>query len=472
MRELAAHPFHPRNPILPGNSPHVFFSPYSWLLGLLARSTGLPPVATLSLAGIVNLIFFLVFLRLFTRAVSAATHISFYTLVFTLVLWGVSPWNYSGFFHLNVLFQVLPYPSTFAAALTLMAFVMQIRYLRQGGVGWVLAVTALTAIVLLTHPITAISLVGGLTALAVAQSGLRSWRPWLEVAGICASAVLIATRWPLYSFLPFITSESHVFHESNAAIYQGFFTATFAALLVGLPPLVARARRNLLDPIVLLFSGLLLIYLYGGISGHSSYGRVIPYWILCLHIAAAEWASNVEMAYLARRELSRRALAAIAVAAVATLCVSPGLLTGLPIFQNSYGEYTFLTRATARYDVILSDLYTSLKVPVFGGKVVASPRPLAFVPDHEDRREAVRRFFEGGTPAAERFGILQRYGVDFVVLNRREIPDWPVVLVDVTKVGTITYSDTDLLLIRIRRDILARSRSGEERLRVVPLTYK
>lgn len=126
VRELATHPFAPQHPQLLLAAPHAFFTPYALVLGWVSRLTGWDAISTLALAGLVNLLLFLYSLRAFVSALlnSAA---AFYTLLLLLLLWGISPWYYSGFFHLGALGFVLPYPSTFATALVLLSFSIVLR---------------------------------------------------------------------------------------------------------------------------------------------------------------------------------------------------------------------------------------------------------------------------------------------------------------------------------------------------------
>jgi hypothetical protein len=103
VRELAAHPFSPKHPILLLDAPHEFYSPYTLGIALISRITRMDVVATLSLAGLANLILFLFSLRLFISSLFPENReaTSFYALLFILCLWGKGPWRWSGFFNLE-----------------------------------------------------------------------------------------------------------------------------------------------------------------------------------------------------------------------------------------------------------------------------------------------------------------------------------------------------------------------------------
>ena len=120
VRELTSHPFSPKHPQLAVDAPHAFFSPYTLVVALTARSMKWDPVTALSVFGITNFLLLLAGLRLFISTLFPKNRSAtlFYSLLFITMLWGKDAWEYSGFFHLKVLGYVLPYPSTFSMALT------------------------------------------------------------------------------------------------------------------------------------------------------------------------------------------------------------------------------------------------------------------------------------------------------------------------------------------------------------------
>ena len=139
-------------------------TPYTVSLGLIGRGLGVSAVTILSLAAIANVILLLVALRLFVIEATDNRRAPFWALVFVLLLWGFSPYRYSGFFNLNSIGFVLPYPSAFATAIALLTLTAALR--AMGGWRWpfLVAVAAGIATVVLVHPITgawlAVALVG------------------------------------------------------------------------------------------------------------------------------------------------------------------------------------------------------------------------------------------------------------------------------------------------------------------------
>ena len=91
-------------------------------------------------------------------------------------------------------------------------------------------------------------------------------------------------------------------------------------------------------------------------------------------------------------------------------------------------------------------------VPAFAGKVVAYPMPLPFVPDHEQRKSAVERFFRRGTSLLERRATLERYGVSYVLAPRTGLQPEQATPDELRRFGTVVYSSADYELLRIRSE--------------------
>jgi hypothetical protein len=249
IRELAAHPLHPGHPQVPVAAPHPFYSPYAWLLGLATRISGASPLTVLAVAGIGNLGLLLVGLRRFVGLFAPSGQeeaATFYSLVFLLLLWG-SAWGFSGFFHLGVFGVVLPYPSTFAAGLSMATLRLHADTLRKpdGAASWLprAGVGAAVSVVLLTHPLTFLFLVCGLGAVTLAFAR-RIVHEVAILAGIGLAGVGLATLWPLYPFLDLVTSGTGGFHEPNRIMYDDVLGRVGLAWLGAPTPTTARSSSS------------------------------------------------------------------------------------------------------------------------------------------------------------------------------------------------------------------------------------
>src|SRR5204862_4261736 len=77
------------------------------------------------------------------------------------------------------------------------------------------------------------------------------------------------------------------------------------------------------------------------------------------------------------------------------------------------GALGFLADHVPQDAVVVTDFDTGWYVPAFGGKVIASRHPIAFVPGHAERIADVKRFFDASATRSDREAIARRYGAGF-----------------------------------------------------------
>ncbi|HVX65402.1 MAG TPA: hypothetical protein VHA11_02305 [Bryobacteraceae bacterium] len=454
VRELAAHPTHPQHPILARPEPHALYSPYALGLAEIVRLTGASPASVRVVFGVLNVALWLAALKALVDLVTRQKHAAFYTVLFTLALWGFAPWDTSGFLHLNTLGQVMSYPATFVTALVFAIFTLFVRIVGGGRLVWLVALVPLMTLAVLSHPVSGISMYTGLGALAIGFSGDRMVRTMLALAACCALSLALACAWPLYSLPAVLFANTSLYSAPEALLFPGvagLLVRTFPAL-PGLAALAGRARANRRDFLLWMFLGTCAVYMFGAATSKYIFCRVMPFLIFPLHLAWACWTDRAEQRARATGAVGRDRLAwaaALALLLVSSVNVLPGALSALPVYQSSARQYAFLERYTRPYDVVLSDLNTSLKIPAFGVKVVAYPHVLPFIQDREDRQRDLLRFLEADTPAEERDAILARYHVRYVLLNKVELKVWPQLLKALSAGGKLVYANGDLMLVRV-----------------------
>jgi len=433
VRELTENPVSPSHPILALDVPHAFFSPYLLTVALFARLLHLGPVTALAIFGMLNLTLLLFTLRLYIKLFIPVTHTDFYVLLFILLLWGSIPWSFSSFFHLRVLNYVLPYPSTFCTALTLLAFSALIVAIRRQKPAWYLAILLIIPIVLLSHPYTFIFLSLGLGAFFIGLPG-KSRRDYIVMALVCLIGGSMTLLWPYYPFLKFILHGTAAYQHGIGNMYLHLFARAWPVLILGTPLLVWRWKKNRLDPLFLLCIGLLVIYIYGYVSDRTAYGRTLSFIILVLHLVIAERAARLEeLVNFSKISRTGNRYIFISVVIIALVVLSfrdtlkVGLRNAIPGQPNIWSQYTIFTRYIHPDDVILSDIYTSWFIPAMGGKVVASNNALAFIDDQFERRDAVNRFFSDSTMVEERLSVIQKYHVNMLIFDKKQVPHWQTI---------------------------------------------
>jgi alpha-1,6-mannosyltransferase len=341
----------------------------------------------------------------------------------------------------------LPYPSTFATAAALFGLAVFPRLLAMRSRAFFALAAPLLAAIWVTHPVTGVFLWLGLLAWSA-----RSPRPaqhWAVLALVGAGSLGLALAWPFYPVASLWSREAALVDLGNDVMYDDPLPRVVPTLL-GVPWLVVRWRRDRRDPLALLAVLLIALIVYGGLSGHWTYGRLISHAALLLQLALADACASFEerlgSAGSRVHHLAAPVIVALLVGASWSGAVRPIMAEvgrGDPLWLK------FLSDRIGRDDVVLTDLDTCWHVPGFGGKVVAYPMRLPFVPDHDQRVRAVQRFFAIGVPEQERREILGRYGVRYLLFPKSHFSDWPARLQELRPLGRAVYSSSEYELLRV-----------------------
>jgi hypothetical protein len=399
----------PGNPLVDADTPSAYYSPYTLLLAVVARVTGLSAVTVLWLVGPLAVVLLLVGLRAFVRTLTDRPLAPTLALVFLLLLWGVKHRVWSGFLSLWGLPLVMAFPSTVALGLTLLLWAGLARPVRwPAGLG----LGVLAATVALIHPFT--GLTAGLGILA-----LRPRRAWLPL-GVAAGLVLC---WPYWSFAELL-SDSGDLDAVHRSLYDRPWLY-YGLAAVALPALWLRWRRDRLDPLVLLFVSALAVVAVGGITGRYALGRCWPAVLLAGQLALA-----VELAGPLPPRLARVWRPATVLACLVGLVVQAGNLLylappsaltpgirGAAHMYVAWPDYSWLNRYVRPGEVVLVpyDYYAVRTLPAYGVRTVAPAWPDPFLPDEARRWADVDALWNPATDPATRAELLARYHVRWVL---------------------------------------------------------
>lgn len=459
VRELARAPFDPDHPLFALHSPHLDFAPYPLLLGLTSRATGLSPVSTLEIAGLINLVLLLVGLRFFVKVFSGRPNAPFYALLFLLLLYGWSPWEASGLLNLNSLGFVLSYPSTFAIMATFFAVALFNRWLRREGSAWLLVPVGLLCMAaVVTHPASA-TFAYPLLAVLLLRSRSTEANVLVPAGITIAGSIGLALAWPYFSLVTLFTDNVGIYDETNRFIYDSAVTRALPLVLVA-PIVWVRLRRDWRDPLSLLAVLYAILYAYGYVSGHWNWGRTISFEFIVAFVLMGEFVSELESRARSGK-LDRRLRVGLAVAASLLLVLElvnmrsgiedakPGATVLSDPGTNRFPGYAAVFRGTSRDAVTLAGLKTGRGIPVYAGKVVAYNNPQAFVDDQAQRQADVRRFFSPSTTPAEKRAIVDRYGVTYVFLDRDQANDASLAPAAIRVLGPVVRAEDGFELIRV-----------------------
>jgi hypothetical protein len=472
IRELSLHPLHPQHPFYAVDASHQFFNPYSLVLALVSRITGVGVPTVLNVAGIANVVLLLVGLHLFVTRISRRRHVDFYTLLLVLVLWGPGAWFFSGFLHWDVLPIVMTYPSTFAKGVSLIALWLYQRHLDERDRRLLVIIVALLTVTLLSHPVDALAAYIGLVALSFRHDDQRVDRTVALALAIAATSFLVAFLWPYFSLygLLFGHAQAHYRESIGGAdhdMYVHVLSRIFPMLIV-VPFFVRRLWRDWRDPLALYLTGLVLLYAYGYAVKNWSYGRLVSSIMFIAAILLAEELVMAAEAASRAGDAARPALRWVQVTTVGLLVLGTyNVRNGFVVLPDpiarrfpyswvhsnvdmaKLSQFDFLTRLTTRSDVVLSDVYTSLSIPTFSGRTVAVARTQAFV-DADQRGTDLGTFFNPATPEPTRRGILRKYKVGFVLLLRERLAAEPATYVPLQSLGRTVHTNARFVLVDVR----------------------
>ncbi|MEU2584562.1 hypothetical protein ABZ612_16710 [Streptomyces avermitilis] len=419
VERLRHHLLDPGNPLVDADTPSPYYSPWTVLLGCVAKVTGLSVFVVLRIGAVVGLGLLVTGIWRYVRTLSGHRFAPPLAVLCVLFLWGTQLFNWSGFLGLNSLALTVAYPSVFALGLAFHFWALLTRALRASPVaGWevYLGLGLLWAVILLSHQFTGV--VASLGALAT-MIGARAGRPvWLRLGAAAALGVLLLVVWPYYDFFAlFRVGGLEAIHR---ALYRDLL-ARYGLALVGVVALGVRARRDPRDPLVVFFLLGVAVFALGGLTGHYSWGRVLPAALIPAQVAAA-----VEVAGASRgavRGAGAVVLAGALAVGVWTQIGTLGYVVGreaLPgavaaKYREPWVGYHWITPWVRYGDVVLAKTFPSRQIPAYGAYTVAPGYPDFFLSDEARREAAVRRYFAPGSSRDERLGVLREYGVRWVV---------------------------------------------------------
>jgi hypothetical protein len=423
LKELIRAPLHPSHPIILSDLPHAFFSPYLVALGLIGNIIKTSPVTLLSVAAIVNLFLWLygMFLLVRTFYPEKAWSIYFYLLLLHLFAWGPLPWIYSSFFHFSTLHYVLSYPSTFAVALGFISTYLFARTFEatRYRIVFLVVIIVLNTVTLITHPTSFLLTISLISVLAFKR--IRQYTALTVTLGAVGllTPLILVNLWPYYSFWDLFLSASSgsQFHSDSRVLYHHVLIRIAPALLVFF--LISKEDLTFRNDAILLFIMLLVIYLYGLLSGQTGFGRVISFMVLALHLL---------IAYRLSTPNNLRGKDSLVLLLLMVSCL-PFMFSAVKTTYNDitfskndfYRDYEFLGKHLDYDDVVITDRGSLRLIPAFGGRVTASVFPPYWIKDNEERMNDLAVFFSETTDAPVRNSILMKYHADFVLLDKRHV---------------------------------------------------
>lgn len=449
LRALLDDVWQPTNPHLvsPASSPR--FVPPFILSALLARACGLDALGAMGVASCLNMLLLFGGIFLFFRCYFRDPRASLYGLIVMFASW-LDAWSFSNVYQLKIFFSVVSYPSTAALGLSLLGFALTLRALRRAaGVPWLIAIVVCWAVVMITHPLTAMLGFTGAMLLALTEPGVRSLLR-ARVAGAILAGALLSLLWPYFSLLDVLRGGGHEQVSAIARELTGqgdgepagrlheFYreralVRALGAALLGLPICLFLMVRRRHWFISLGAIAMLLPFIVNAYAPLPLGHRFILLAVFFLQTA---------LVWLLLK-LSRGAPEAWAFATVGYR----GWLSGAVVAASLLGQLHFNVQAArghiayverrmrseqstnVRYarrvgelldgkGVVLADARNSWPLPTFGPKVLVLLHGNPLLTDEAQRNAAVASFFRPSSPDRVRLEVLERWGVTHVLARR------------------------------------------------------
>lgn len=447
IRTLSSSPWQP--PPLYTSEPYQvhLYTPYHLMWGLVLSGLGISIWNLAVLMAVMNAALFALGARLIAKHVLKDPGLDLALLATLLVFWNRPIW-WSGVYSLGQLSLTAMYPSFFAMAMTMIIGALWLEEACRSTRAWV-ALSIGIAVVVVTHPVTASFLLLFLllkTVMLTRPARGELIRAGLAVGGGCMLAML----WPYYSF-PSLAAEARAgadFFGDFGAFYGGL-PSRLGPEVIGLAalPLVKAAHVRRFLAVLLLVTVTIYAVNYVLQLSHV-FSRYLIFITFVLHLSVVAALSSTRRQRLGRVVLPLFVLLAalggarqIRIAALTCFGlakdVAAGAAPGTHSIERRFADLEQLDRLALNHrPVIMAPLDWAYRVSALSRlEVVGVLLEPPTMPDYAERRRDVQTFYDHRSPIEAREEIIDRRGVDFILVPGEgkagdivPSPDWEPVL--------------------------------------------
>jgi hypothetical protein len=489
IREWKKNLWHPGNPHLAIDSGSPRYMPFFFFLTVLARIFSLTPIQALGIGGVLTMILFLYGIWLFMSLYFRNDWAPFIGLIVLLCGWGVG-WYWSNCYQLRNLLYVITYPSSFVFSLSFLSYWLATKMLRQRATTplSLILLGIMSALMLLSHPLTGAFAIGSLCLLALSEPKISLWHR-SKIIGVVLAGALGAEMWPYFSVWRIILgisggkAESWVktgnivvsrikmlYHAHPFYDPKQFFVVTGPSLL-GIPALFYMAYRREHLFIILGFLAMSLIFVLNLFFPIPLGHRFLFYVIFYLHLAliwgvlemqgkegkirqhhivlrSAKVKTGILIWFLTICLLWNVALLGLA---LGHYIINPNLSYGPMKREQIVDDMKRLSLFIPDEAIVMAPAQLSWPLPTFKGKVVALFHTNPMVADDYQRRRHTHMFFQVETTKEDRLKILRRYKVTHILFKIKNISE--SVRNNLEEFGSVVKKTGDYVIIKLRNDL-------------------
>lgn len=436
----------PNNPITASNVPDVHYGPYLVLLGYIFALTQINPIILLYIAGLINLCLFIFFSFKFIKEM-LGERIAIFSVISMLFVWG--PWGifagvYKIFAGYNFFYpQGVAYTLLFASLYCLCKAKRDKRYMIFGII--------LSVILFTTHLLTGIFYLILIYLFLLAdiyktKTFDRSYH--LFLIGLPIITFLISLLWPFYPVL-----DAFLVQSPHASLTAGGILSLNTSSSIIVPE---KYSGNIFYSLVYIFLNKYRpfgVIHYPVVAGFACFGIIglwrlikekrifLPLWFIFCFFMVLILAPFYERFFLFSliplhigfgilldkffRTEKKKFLTYFVVTLLVLSFLSTGFVeyTQYTLSPKTDLNYNFIINNTERDSVIMSDKYTSWKIPALTGRKVIYGLHGCFYPNNDSERlKAINTFYNPNTSNKERYEILKQWNVSYVVINTKTKP--------------------------------------------------
>jgi len=439
VRELAKNLFNPEDPMLAHHSGiSSRFVPSTLVMALLKKLLKLDVIAILKIFLIAYFFLFLISATLFSHEYFKDAGQPPWSLTSLLFLWGIG-WTGANAYMFSANLYTAYFPSIVSFSLSLMALYAQLRFIRHKKTRFFIVEIILGSLAFVNHPLTGIFFFICSGLLYIENRIFGKKMIFCYLLSIIAALSLVAL-WPYYSFFPNLfkiisgeMAQTADYQITRQYIYSMPLQRSGPAL-AGIPFLILfllRKRYLMLGGGFIIFG---LIYLTGYLFKISLAERFVFFIMFTLQMTVSricrEWFSP-SFPPFNRGSKNITAWFLVLFLAMGIIIqmvflyskfifpafkIKPGLY--IPNYVSPNKMQSELKQYLSDGDVVLSDIYSSWSIPVYtGAKIIALYHTPPHVTDNLERIGAVKTFYDSSTTWEERRRILEKYGVNHILLN-------------------------------------------------------
>ncbi len=405
-----------------------------------------------------------------------------YTLICILFLWGRGWDGANGFMFSSLVFNAY-YPSVVSFIGIFFGLTILLKHIRRQDWKSFIGFVALSCLIALNHPVTG-AFFFMLAALLIATEGYQSKKNFYMFAAALVAAFFTSVLWPYHDFIKsaffILKGQGNQFWEYNQAHYWLYSQQLSRAgpAFLGLIPLAYFAVKNRHRFLVAGFTAFFILYAAGYIFHIILLERCIFYCMLFLQLAFSRLLKNVIEP--AETPVHLTLWKGIRIVFVTGLCAGFFIqlyMTGkvylpqwvaftpqfrLKSYEHPLKKYIDLKPYLGRGDIVLADIFTSWVLPCTTDvKVVPLLHNIPCFFENIERVHDTMQFF---ISPGDRDGILKKYRVTHVLINKKKIPDEKTpsdipyrfiprpeegLLSSLAGMGTVVLDDENFLLVEV-----------------------